>query len=175
MQLQAYKQDNSFHRAWLDDCLIYEDDDMYILASSKDHIIENNQRRWLMNEASLKILMKREFYNVIVMFRQDDINYYCNLASPALKEGNVIFYIDYDLDVKMNKHIQKIKLLDEKEFKINKEKYHYSEKLCKALMVTRNKIIHLMENQLFPFNDEKVRQLYFDFLACKEEHTHGSN
>lgn len=157
----------------MDGFLIYEDEDMFILASNKDHIIENNQRRWLMNEASLKILMKHEFYNVIVMFRQDDINYYCNLASPALKEENVIFYIDYDLDVKTNKHIQKIKLLDEKEFKINKEKYHYSEKLCKALMVTRNKIIHLMENQLFPFNDEEVRKLYSDFLAHKEALTHG--
>lgn len=164
LQIQAYKEDGSFHRAWFDDYLIYEDDDCYILASTFDRIEEDRGRRWVNKDPSIKIMMKKQFYNVIAMFKDGMVNYYCNLASPTIRDDDVLFYIDYDLDVKYTASLDKIAILDEREYAHHKMIYHYSDKLENVLYFTKNKIVQMIREHVFPFVSEQIKALFNTFL-----------
>ena len=62
------------------------------------------------------------------IIRSEGVHYYCNMATPCVVENDTIKYIDYDLDlVKTVK--SEIKILDEDEYKVNKERYQYGEEI----------------------------------------------
>ena len=75
-----------------------------------------------------KVLIKKEdlIKGTIKIIRSEGIHYYCNMATPCVVENDIIKYVDYDLDlVKTVKN--EIKILDEDEYRVNKEKYGYGE------------------------------------------------
>ena len=90
------------------------------------------------------------------------ITYYCNIASPCIVENSTIKYVDYDLDIKLFPN-GAIKVLDEKEYSVHKEKYQYSEDLDKVLYMQLDFVRSLMENKQFPFDDSSIEQFYENF------------
>ncbi len=163
LAIRTYKHDGTFHRSW-DRCYVLENTDDYIVvANKKAKVTEANGRKWFTREPAITIFSKKEWWNAICMFKEDGIVYYCNIASPAIIEDGLIKYIDYDLDTKMFANGE-IHVLDEKEYQRHKEAYSYSDDLDVILEYQTQKTVEQMKNHQFPFDDEKIKEYYQEFL-----------
>ena len=68
------------------------------------------------------------------MMRETGIYYYCNLASPAIYDGEAVKYIDYDLDYKIFPD-GSIILLDEDEYDEHRKSMNYPEEIDGILRI----------------------------------------
>ena len=102
------------------------------------------------------------------MIKDNGICYYCNIASPSLIDKGYVKYIDYDLDIKLFPN-DDTKLLDEKEYLRHKGQYHYTEDLDKVLRLSTKKILNLMHNRNFPFDDAVINDYYQDYLELTKK------
>lgn len=160
----SYKHDESIHRSWEDIFLLDETDDYIVAGSRRNKVVESNKREWISREPSIYIFSKKEWYNVICMFKRDGISYYTNIASPSVLKDKEIKYIDYDLDAKLLPN-GTIKVLDKREYAANKEKYGYGEEIDKTIHITLDKILQLMKDKVFPFDDELIQEYYDVFQS----------
>ncbi len=162
--IQSYKHDGTLHRWWDRGFVVENNDDYIVVVAKKAKVVENNGRRWFTKEPAVTIFSKKDWWNVICMFKSDGICYYCNIASPAIIHQSYVKYIDYDLDVKLfpDKHIR---ILDEKEFLHHAASYGYSDDLKKVLRYQTDEIEKLMVSKSFPFLDEKIKEYFDIFLS----------
>lgn len=162
LDISSYKHDGSIHRKWDRGFVVEETDDYIAVACKRAKVVENNGRCWYTHEPAVTIFSKNDWWNVICMFKPDGVCYYCNIASPSVVTETSIVYIDYDLDAKLfaNKYIT---VLDKKEYIKHSKKYNYSEDLDKVLRFTTDQIVRTMKQNVFPFDDEKIENLYHVF------------
>ncbi|MDO5330466.1 MAG: DUF402 domain-containing protein [Bacillota bacterium] len=177
LQVQAYKHDGKIHRIWSPAFLVADTDEYWALASRMSAVAEADGRRWATKENAVFILFKKEWMNVIAMFKEGQgICYYVNIASPTILDKGYLKYIDYDLDVKLYPDLIE-KTLDEKEFVYNSKLYGYDEKLIKIIENEKDEVLKMMDEKKFPFIDSKIRELYAKFLKASEpvDSQHGKN
>ena len=168
LAIQCYKHDGSLHRCWDRGLVLANNDDFVVIATKRAKVVENNGRRWFTKEPAVTIFSKKEWWNAICMLKEDGICYYCNIASPSLIDYHMIKYIDYDLDAKLFPD-GSIRLLDEKEYLRNKEKYNYSDDLDAVLRYQMKDILSRMEKREFPFNDERINSYYEKYLKLTQK------
>ena len=157
------KHDGSIHRVWDKACKVYEDDEKIMISNAKTLIREYDGRMWMAKEPSLTTYYKHRWFNIIGIIRSEGVHYYCNIASPIIIEDDVIKYIDYDLDFKVDPSYN-VKILDEFEYKNHKKIYNYSSDLDEVVKFNFNKVKKMIENKEFPFNHEVVDELYKKYL-----------
>ena len=158
--VQAYKHDESLHRQWSPGLIVEETPDFWAVASRSSLITEADGRRWLTKENAVFILFKKEWLNVICMFKEEGgICYYANMASPTILDGGYLRYIDYDLDIKLFAN-GNVKLLDEKEYAYHIEKYGYSQDLHTVLVDQTKRLLVKMKKGEDPFNETCVKKYY---------------
>ncbi len=166
--VQCFKHNGSLHRCW-DRGLVLENTPEYIVTATKRaKVVESNGRRWFTKEPAVTIFSKKEWWNVICMIKQDGICYYCNIASPSIVGHDCIKYIDYDLDTKLFTNSE-IKVLDEKEYAHHKATYQYGDDLDTVLRYTTNIIIQRMKKREFPFNDDKIKEYFNQYLEMTKK------
>lgn len=168
IRIQSFKHDSSLHRTW-ESAMVLECTEEYILvASKKTRVIEADGRVWNTKEPAISIFFFHEWFNVIAMIRQEDICYYCNIASPSLIDKHIIKYIDYDLDLKLLPNGE-ILFLDEREYEYHKSKYHYSDALDQICRHVFQKVNSMMKKKIFPFEKEKIME-YVRIFEKKSQH-----
>ena len=163
LAIQSYKHDGSLHRTWDRGLVLANNDDFIVVATKKAKVVESNGRRWFTKEPAVTIFSKNEWWNVICMFKEDGICYYCNIASPAIVNNRVIKYIDYDLDAKLFPNGD-IRILDEKEYLRHKANYGYSDDLDAVLKYQTQDIVNRMNKREFPFEDARIKKYFDKFL-----------
>jgi len=155
IDIYAYKHDSSFHRIWTRSEVLADTKDYYVTYTPKNvRVIECKQSFWRTREPAVCYFSKKRWFNIIVVFREDEIMYYCNLASPILKELNSFKYIDYDLDVKYFVNKKKVKVLDRKEYEDNKVKYNYPEWIDVKVQKELKVLLSWIKNEVGPFSQE---------------------
>ena len=160
----AFKHNGKVHRTWYQTYLIEDTEDYVAVGSSHSFVVEADGRKWHAIEPAVQIFMKKKWLNVVCMIKATGINYYVNIASPSVFEDNVVKYIDYDLDFKVDPNYQ-IKVLDEFEYKKLKKIYNYSDDLDEVIKYNFNKVRNMIENKEFPFSHDVVDELYKKFLS----------
>ncbi len=93
------------------------------------------------------------WYNVFRFHEPDGNfrNFYCNISLPFQFTGNVLNYIDLDIDILVWKDFS-YQISDSEEFKENAERFSYSDKLLKKVRVAQDELINLIETKTFPFD-----------------------
>jgi len=166
--IKCYKHDGTVHRIWDRGFVVDNNSDFIVVATKKAKVVESNGRKWFTKEPAVTIFSKNEWWNVICMFKDGGIGFYCNIASPCLVGKNTINYIDYDLDTKL--YVDgKIKVLDEKEYQHHKASYNYSDDLDKVLRLTTSSILLKMKNKEFPFDSDSIKKYYEKFLEMSSK------
>ena len=166
--IQCYKHNGTLHRCWDRGLVVFNDDDYIVVATKRAKVVESNGRRWFTKEPAVTIFSKKEWWNVICMFKDSGICYYCNIASPALVDNRMIKYIDYDLDAKLFPDGE-IKILDEKEYLRHKSLYNYSDDLDAVLKYQVNEIVKKMNLRQYPFCDNLIDRYYKKFQSLIEK------
>lgn len=160
--IQAYKHNEEFHRQWSHGYVIEDSDEYFVVASIRASVIEADGRKWHTKEPAIFILSKKQWFNVIAMFKEGGISYYVNIASPAIYDNGYIKYIDYDLDIK--KFIDgSTKLLDVSEYKKHAEEQGYSQEIMDILSHSVDAIYQKIERKESPFIDAKIHEYYKQF------------
>lgn len=154
-KIYAYKHNGDFHRLWSESEILLETKDYFVTKTlSKVKVIEAENRYWYTKEPAICYFSKKRWFNIIIIYKDNEVLYYCNMASPILRELNALKYIDYDLDLKYFVNSKKIKVLDRREYMVNKEKYHYPDwidiKLEKELKILQT----WAKNEIGPFSKE---------------------
>ena len=168
LAIRCYKHDGSLHRIWDRGLVLENNDDYLVIATKRAKVTENNGRKWFTKEPAVTIFSKKEWWNVICMLKKDGICYYCNIASPAIIEEGNIKYIDYDLDAKLFPD-GNIRVLDEKEYNRHKSFYQYDEKLDTVLRYQTRKIVEMMEDRKFPFDNLLIQNYYDEYLELTKK------
>ena len=96
--IHCYKHDGSLHRTWDEATVLFENDEMLVCGNNKTIVTENDGHSHRTNEPAILFFYKKHWFNVIGQLKPYGLFYYCNMASPYLIDGNIIKYIDYDLD-----------------------------------------------------------------------------
>lgn len=96
------------------------------------------------------------WFNVICMFREDGVYYYCNLSSPFIYDEEALKYIDYDLDIKVYPD-GKYHLLDEDEYKLHKSRMKYPEDIDKILRHNVDVLQQWIERKKGPFAPDFIK------------------
>ncbi len=169
IKIYAYKHNGDFHRLWPETILLSETKDYYVTASPyKSRVIENNNHYWFTKEVAISYFSKKRWFNIIIMFKENEVVYYCNLASPVLVELDSLKYIDYDLDYKYFVNSQKTKVLDRKEFNVNKYKYRYptwvENKIHKEMKILQEWV----KNEICPFSKEFREKWYEEYNSRRK-------
>lgn len=162
----CFKHDGSVHRMWDKSIVLEETDDYIVVGNINNTVIEGDGRYWNAKDPAITFFFKNEWFNVICMLRHSGIHYYSNIASPYVIINDVIYYVDYDLDVGKRPD-GLIKILDEGEYAHHKEKMHYGEKLDYILKEALYKVVKKIQNNEFPFNDDVVLHYAEKLLTIK--------
>ena len=159
VRIQSYKHDGLIHRVWHESLILKATDDIIIGANNHTLVTESDNRKWVTREPALVYFHKEAWFNVICMFREDGIYYYCNLASPYVYDGEAIKYIDYDLDIKLFPD-GKYYLLDEDEYIQHKKQMKYSKDIDDILHSQVDILQEWIEEKRGPFAEDFVHIWY---------------
>ncbi|AOG60124.1 hypothetical protein SHELI_v1c01690 [Spiroplasma helicoides] len=164
--VHAYKQNGSLYRSWEKAIVFKEDEEVLILINEDVVITEFNGRKWRTNEPAIWFFFKKEWYNIICMFKEQGINYYCNIASPYIFESKTIKYIDYDLDIKVFND-GSYKILDLKEFNRNRISYSYSRTVIEKVWESVDKLKEKLKKPTKYFLHEFAQDLWEEYKKMK--------
>ncbi|OLE51067.1 MAG: hypothetical protein AUG51_25210 [Acidobacteria bacterium 13_1_20CM_3_53_8] len=152
--VRACKFDGSLHRSWRAE-LVRQDSSLLVL----DAMFEAEVNHQLMGTiargtVSLEYYWLDRWYNIFRFINPDGElrNYYCNVNMPPTLDGEVLSYIDLDIDVLVEPDFS-YKVLDQDEFEENAERYNYPEHVRRNARQAVTELIELIEDRKFPFND----------------------
>lgn len=165
--IKSFKHDGHLHRMWLQNWLIPGDrlfpehaaESMLVLVNSQTRIREGDGKEWISKIPSVAFFIPGEWYNIVSLIEEQGIRYYCNIASPPYVSGNVITYIDYDLDV-IRTTDGGIQIVDQEEYELHKSNYHYSDIVDRKVKAGLESLLRRIESNRAPFDNRRVLAYY---------------
>ncbi len=167
--IHCYKHNGKIDRISGEAVVLDVTDDYLVCANNKVKLTENDGRSHRTKEIAILFFYKNEWFNILAQLKKYGLFYYCNIASPYTMDGNIIKYIDYDLDLRIFPD-GSFKVLDKNEYKYHKMSMKYSEEIDIIVQDALNRLIKMKENGVFPFqNDviEKYYELYKELLESE--------
>ncbi|WP_236607991.1 DUF402 domain-containing protein [Spiroplasma chrysopicola] len=165
--VHAYKHNGAIYRSW-DAAIVLELNSDYLVLVNEDvTVTELNGRKWKTNEPAIWIFNRKNWSNIICMFKETGLNYYCNIASPFIMEGKTIKYIDYDLDIKVFSD-GAYKILDLKEFNRNRIMWKYGQDIINMIWSEVDNLKNQIKNQTFIFSHARAQAFWDQYLQWKE-------
>ncbi len=79
-------------------------------------------------------------------------NFYCNVNVPPTFDGEVLSYIDLDLDVLVDPDFS-YRILDNEDFEANASLYSYSSEVRLNARQALDQLLEMIRNRAFPFRD----------------------
>ena len=156
IKIQSYKHDGNIHRVWSETTILKGTD--HVIIGGNDHtlVTESDGRTWITRTGN-RLFSLRIWFNVICMFREDGIYYYCNLSFVCDEEA--LKYIDYDLDIKVYPN-GKYHLLDEDEYEQHMNQMNYPHDID---VILRN--VDILQQWI----EQKERSVAPDFIKVWKE------
>jgi protein associated with RNAse G/E len=167
IQIQSYKHNESLHRIWEKATVIEQSDNHVVVVNKRTKVIESNGRFWHTREPSVTWFYKERWFNIIGIVKNDEIHFYCNIASPYIIDDEALKYIDYDLDIKVIDDFS-YHVLDRNEYNKHKTKMNYSSKLKNILETELELLKTMIDNRKDPFNHETIKEYYNRYLQEME-------
>ena len=154
IEVRAYKYDGVLHRSW-DAELVRQDGPLVVLdARFTDEIVHDLLGTISSGTHSLEYYWLDRWYNVFRFAQPDGTlrNYYCNVNVPATFDGEILSYVDLDLDILVNPD-SSYTVLDVEDFEINARRYGYTEEVQANARQALQELVKMIEGRAFPFID----------------------
>jgi protein associated with RNAse G/E len=153
IQVRTYKYDGSLHRSW-NATLSRQEDSLLVLDTAFAEEITHDLLGTIASGThSLEYYWLDRWYNV---FRFSDANgelrnYYCNVNVPPAFDGQVLSYVDLDLDILVAPDFS-YQLLDVEDFELNAKTFGYSTEIRNQAKSAVDQLTAMIEKRQFPFN-----------------------
>jgi len=176
--IKSFKHDGHLHRMWLEnglvpESLLYEPhkaESMLVLINCQTKIVEADGKQWVSRIPGVSFFIPNQWFNVVALLEETGVRYYCNVASPPYVNGNVITYIDYDLDV-IRMPGGSVHVVDQEEYERHKISYRYSEIVEKKVAQGLKDLQDRISEGKAPFCDEWVLDYYRHWVQSRGEGT----
>ena len=159
LTIHCYKHDGTLHRTWDEATVLFEDAEKLVCANKETVVTENDGHSHRTNEPAILFFYKKHWFNVIGQLKPYGLFYYCNIASPYIIDGNIIKYIDYDLDLRVFPD-GGYRILDCNEYNYHKKIMHYSDEIDDILKKELNYLIFLKKQNQGPFVPDTINEYY---------------
>jgi protein associated with RNAse G/E len=95
------------------------------------------------------------WFNVFLFISPDraSCSYYCNLSSPVEFDGQILSYVDFDIDLIVDQDLA-VRILDEDEFAVNSSMLSYPPDVIENISLAKSDLLDLIRVGAFPFNSE---------------------
>lgn len=158
VKIVAYKHDGSINLISNGSKVIENNSKHVILGSSKSELQEKNGNIYIIDIPCVIVFPYNAWHNIICQKKKSGYFYYCNISSPPKFSKKMINYIDYDLDLRIFPDMT-FKVLDKNEYKYNRKKMNYSEKLD---MLIKDELKYLTKNveKIEYFNKKSIKDYF---------------
>lgn len=165
--IKSFKHDGHLHRVWLANWPVPADrlapahaaESMLAFVNCQTRIREADGREWVSKIPGVSFFIPDKWYNVVALIEDGGVRYYCNVASPFYRNGNVLTYIDYDLDVILNQKGE-VRIVDEEDYNRHRKLYRYSPLVEDKVRDGLKELLERIRRRLAPFDDEAVLSYY---------------
>lgn len=168
LQIHCYKHNGQLHQLCDEAIVLYNDDNMIIVANDRAKLTEADGRSYHAKEPAILFFYKKHWFNVIGQLKEYGLFYYCNIATPYIIDNGVIKYIDYDLDLRVFPD-GGFKILDYNEYNYHKRLMGYPKEIQ---MIVKNELSNLIEMKRKnegPFEYGLVKKYYEVYQKLLEE------
>ncbi len=152
--VKTCKYDGRPHRSWKAE-ILEQGEESLVLLGVFDKQIEHSQLGIIQaGTLSYEYYWFDRWFNVFRFHEPDGTlrNYYCNVNMPPKLEGDVLSYVDLDIDVFVSKDFEAA-VWDMDEFNENAARYKYPADVISNAQEALGKVLHLIEGRAFPFNE----------------------
>ncbi|HKP45741.1 MAG TPA: DUF402 domain-containing protein [Pyrinomonadaceae bacterium] len=152
IQVRTFKLDGKPHRSWEAE-LVRRENTLLVLDGIFDKEITHDLLGTIAaGTQSLEYYWLDRWYNV---FRFSDPgggfrNFYCNVNVPPIFDGNVLSYVDLDLDVLVAPDFS-YQIVDVEDFEANTSKYGYSNEVQDNARKALAELTSMIQERRFPF------------------------
>ena len=157
LTIHCYKHNGKIDRISGEAIVLEETSEFLVCANNRVKLIENDGRSHRTKETAILFFYKNEWFNILAQLKKFGLFYYCNIASPYVIDGNIIKYIDYDLDLRIFPD-DTFKVLDKNEYKYHKISMRYSDEIDIIVQDSLNRLIAMKENKEIPFQNEVIEK-----------------
>ena len=162
-KIHCYKHNGKIYQASEEAVILDIFDDYIVCGNNMVTVTETDGRSYKTKELAIIFFYKHNWFNVIAQLKKYGLFYYCNIATPYVTDGNVIKYIDYDLDLRVFPD-GGYKILDNNEYNFHKKIMNYPSEIDVIVKKELNKLIEMKKNNDGPFNKNLIEQ-YIDGLS----------
>jgi len=168
IRIESYKHDHSLHRIWDKTTLIHTSDAVVIGGNDRVKVTEADGREWRTREPAICTFGRGQWFNTIAMIRDDGIYYYCNIGSPFSMKGQLLSYIDYDLDVKVYPDMT-FSILDEEEFLLHSKQMNYPPFVVERVQSALREVVDWVRARRGPFQSGFVQRWYDRYQLVRDD------
>lgn len=166
--IHCYKHDGSIHKSWKYAYVLDIKEDLIVLGNENVLVTKEDGRTWRTKEPAIMFFYNNRWFNVIAQLKSNGLFYYCNIASPYVIDGNVVKYIDYDLDLRVFPN-GSFKILDRMEYRYHKKQMHYSSRLDYILRYELGNLIEMVRAKEDPFNKKTIESYHQKYVELTEK------
>lgn len=154
VQVHVRKFDGTLHRCWGAEFFRMEGSLLILDARFEDAVQHPLMGLIERGTLSLEYYWLDRWYNVFRFLTPAGKlrNYYCNVNVPPTFDGQILSYVDLDIDILVEPDLS-YKVLDEDEFEENAARYHYTQQVKDEAKRAVAELIELIEHRRFPFTD----------------------
>ncbi len=159
LAIHCYKHNGSLHQLCDEAIVLAIDEEKIVVANNKAKLTEADGRSYHAKEPAILFFYKKHWFNIIGQLKRFGLFYYCNLATPYIIDGDIIKYIDYDLDLRVFPD-GGFKILDYNEYNYHKRIMHYSKEIQMIIKRELSELIEMKRNSQGPFSKNEINKYY---------------
>lgn len=155
--VRACKFDGSEHRTWPAKVLRHNGTLLVLDAKFDQEIKHELLGTIALGTTSTEYYWLDRWYNIF-RFAQPSgelRSYYCNVNVPPTFDGQVLSYVDLDIDILVEPDFT-YRIVDLEDFEVNAKRYNYSLEIQTNAKRALSELVTLIERRSFPFVDETV-------------------
>lgn len=154
--VRACKYDGTEHRRWPARITSLDDNLLILDAEFTEDIHHQLLGTVARGTKSIEYYWLNRWYNIFRFLKPDGElrSFYCNVNVPPNFDGQVLSYIDLDVDILVAPDLS-YRIVDEDEFEMNAARYNYPPKIRESAHQAVTELVSLIEKREFPFRDLK--------------------
>lgn len=150
--VRVLKHDGREHRHWSARIARREGSMLVLDAEFESDVQHHLLGSILRGTRTVEYYWLERWYNIFQFLDQkgDTRLYYCNVGAPPTLDGNLLSYVDLDIDILVRPDLS-YQLLDLEEFESNARRWNYSEETRRKALESVTDLVSMIEGHQFPF------------------------